>query len=59
MATLCINNFPDELYVRVKQSAARHGRSISAEVIWLLEQALRMEEERLRDGRLQRSKNQE
>jgi plasmid stability protein len=45
--TICIKNFPDDLYAWLKKSAARHGRSISAEVIWLVEQALRLEEEKL------------
>jgi plasmid stability protein len=37
MATITIKSIPDELYERVKQSAAAHRRSINSEVIVCLE----------------------
>ena len=41
MATLTIKNIPDELYEQLKQSAARHRRSVNSEVIVCLEKVLR------------------
>jgi antitoxin FitA len=40
MATLTIKNIPDALYERLKQSAARHRRSVNSEVIVCLEKVL-------------------
>ena len=40
MATLNIKNFPDRLYRRIKQRAGRNRRSISQEVVQLLDQAV-------------------
>jgi plasmid stability protein len=40
MATLMIKNIPDELYERLKHSAARHRRSVNSEVIVCLEKVL-------------------
>lgn len=40
MVRLNIRNMPDELYLRLKRSAAQHRRSVSSEVIACLEQAL-------------------
>ena len=40
MATLTIKNIPDELYEQLKQSAARHRRSINSEVVVCLEKVL-------------------
>jgi plasmid stability protein len=37
MATITIKSIPDELYERVKRSAAAHRRSINSEVIVCLE----------------------
>jgi plasmid stability protein len=40
MATLNIKNFPDRLYRRIKQRAGKNRRSISQEVVQLLEHAV-------------------
>lgn len=40
MAILNIKNFPDELYERLKERAAEERRSVSQEVIVLLEDLL-------------------
>ena len=40
MATLNIKNFPDRLYRRIKQRAGKNRRSISQEVVQLLDQAV-------------------
>lgn len=40
MATLHIRNVPDSLYVRLQQQARAENRSLSAEVITLLNKAL-------------------
>ncbi len=40
MATLYVENIPDELYESLRERARSHRRSISAETISLLEQAL-------------------
>jgi plasmid stability protein len=41
MATLTVKNIPDDLYERLKQSAAEHRRSINSEIIVCLENTLR------------------
>jgi plasmid stability protein len=46
MPTLYVRNFPDELYRKVRERAARNRRSIGGEVIVLLEQALKTEDDR-------------
>ena len=40
MATLTSKNMPDALYEQLKQSAARHRRSVNSEVIVCLEKVL-------------------
>jgi len=40
MATLHLQNVPDDLYEKLQQLAASHNRSIDAQVITLLESAL-------------------
>lgn len=40
MATLHVRNVSDELYDRLKALAGEDHRSLSSEVIWLLEQAV-------------------
>jgi len=40
MATLHVRNVPDELYDRLRQQAEERNRSLSAEVIMLLDSAL-------------------
>ncbi len=40
MATLTIKNLPDELYARLKASAAANRRSINQEAIFRIEQVL-------------------
>jgi plasmid stability protein len=44
MATLYVRNFPDELYSKVKDKAAQSRRSVSAEVVMLVDEALRVED---------------
>jgi len=46
MSTLYVRNFPDELYRKVRERAARDRRSIGGEVIVLLEEALKTEDDR-------------
>ncbi|MDZ7753977.1 MAG: hypothetical protein U5S82_20595 [Gammaproteobacteria bacterium] len=43
MAILNIKNFPDDLYERLKEKAAGERRSVSQEVIVMLEAMLRNE----------------
>ncbi len=40
MPTLYVRNIPDELYARIRRRARAQNRSISAEVIMLLDRAL-------------------
>ena len=40
MATLHVRNVPDELYDKLKALADEDRRSLSSEVIWLLEEAV-------------------
>ena len=40
MATLNIKNFPDRLYRRIKQRAGKNRRSITQEVVQLLDDAV-------------------
>lgn len=46
MATLHVRNMPDELYGRLKQYAQAQNRSLSAQVITLLNQAIEYEAQR-------------
>lgn len=43
MATLYVRNLPDDLYAKLQELAASEHRSINAQVITLLEQALKTE----------------
>ena len=40
MPSLTVKNIPEEMYERLKKSAAAHRRSINKEVIYCLERAL-------------------
>lgn len=40
MATLTIKNFPDDLYRQIKQRAGKNRRSISQEVVQLLDEVV-------------------
>ncbi|MCI0439366.1 MAG: Arc family DNA-binding protein [Chloroflexi bacterium] len=40
MRTMTIRNIPDELYERIKKSAASHRRSMNSEVLVCLEKGL-------------------
>jgi plasmid stability protein len=40
MPTITLKNIPDELYERLKESAADHRRSLNSEIIFRLEQVL-------------------
>jgi plasmid stability protein len=44
MATLNIKNVPDKLYSRLKARARRERRSISQEVLYILDEATRLPE---------------
>lgn len=48
MATLHVRNVPDGLYKRIRQSARGAKRSLTAEVIQLLGQGLKVREARTR-----------
>ncbi|MFI5115788.1 MAG: hypothetical protein ACHP8B_03730 [Terriglobales bacterium] len=50
MATLCLENVPDELYKALRRRARQNRRSIAAEVLALLEQHIPTARE-LRSGR--------
>jgi plasmid stability protein len=52
MATLHVRSVPDDLYERIQSLAQSRSRSLSAEVITLLYQALEEEESRKRQGKL-------
>lgn len=45
MAALNVRNLPAEVHLRLRQRAARHGRSMEAEARAILEEACRSEEE--------------
>ncbi len=40
MPTITLKNIPDELYARLKESAADHRRSLNSEIIVRLEEAV-------------------
>lgn len=52
MSVLHVRDVPDRLYRKVQKMAKAQGRSLSAEVIALLEDAVRQGESRLRHARL-------
>ncbi|MGB0387790.1 MAG: FitA-like ribbon-helix-helix domain-containing protein [Ardenticatenaceae bacterium] len=52
MATLHVRNIPDELYGRLKQYAQAQNRSLSAQVISLLNQAIEHEAQRSQQQQL-------
>ncbi|AFY35232.1 Arc family DNA-binding protein [Calothrix sp. PCC 7507] len=49
MATLYVRNLPDDLYAKLQELAASEHRSINAQVITLLEQALKTEAQQAED----------
>ena len=52
MAALHVRNVPDELYGRLKQYAKAQNRSLSAQVITLLDQALQQDARRSQQQQL-------
>ncbi len=52
MPILHVRNVPDELYARIQRLAHAKNRSMSAQVIRLLEQALQTEEARQSQARI-------
>jgi plasmid stability protein len=52
MANLHVRSVPDDLYDRIQDLAQSRNRSLSAEVVTLLYQALEQEENRQRQDRL-------
>jgi plasmid stability protein len=52
MATLHVRSVPEDLYERLQKLAQTQNRSLSAQVITLLHQALQEEENRKRQGKL-------
>ena len=52
MATLHVRSVPEDLYERIQRLAQSRSRSLSAEVITLLYQALEEEENLKRQGKL-------
>ena len=52
MATLHVRSVPEDLYERIQRLAQSRSRSLSAEVITLLYQALEDEENRKHQGKL-------
>jgi plasmid stability protein len=52
MATLHVRNIPDRMHRRIAKIASAQGRSISAEVVNLLDRALALEEQRLQQKSL-------
>ncbi|MEH1814813.1 MAG: Arc family DNA-binding protein [Nostoc sp.] len=53
MATLYVRNLPDDLYAKLQELAASEHRSINAQVITLLEQALKTETQQIEDQKRQ------
>ncbi|MEH2355694.1 FitA-like ribbon-helix-helix domain-containing protein [Nostoc sp.] len=51
MATLYVRNLPDDLYAKLQELAASEHRSINAQVITLLEQALKTEPQQTEEER--------
>ena len=54
MATLHVRNIPDGLHERLRDLAERENRSLSAEVVSLLDAAVRQHEARARSGAILR-----
>ena len=52
MNTLHVRSVPDNLYKRIQQLAQSKNRSLSAQVITLLEQALDIEERRKKQAKV-------
>jgi plasmid stability protein len=52
MNTLHVRSVPDNLYNRLQQLAQSRNRSLSAQVITLLEQALEIEERRKKQAKV-------
>jgi len=52
MATLHVRNVPDDLYARLQELAVARQRSLSAQVITLLEQALTNDERQQQQAKL-------
>ena len=57
MATLYVRNMPDDLYALLRTRAHASGRSISAEVVMLLDQAVHAERFRRRQAAILRDIN--
>jgi len=55
MPTLHVRSVPDDLYTRVQELARTSSRSLSAQVVTMLYQALEEEERRRQQGRVLRS----
>ncbi|WP_373526722.1 Arc family DNA-binding protein [Nostoc sp.] len=53
MATLYVRNLPDDLYAKLQELAVSQHRSINAQVITLLEQALTNEAQQTEEQRRQ------
>ncbi|MBG1259182.1 FitA-like ribbon-helix-helix domain-containing protein [Nostoc commune] len=53
MATLYVRNLPDDLYAKLQELAVSQHRSINAQVITLLEQALKTEAQQIEDQKQQ------
>ncbi|MEH2079592.1 MAG: Arc family DNA-binding protein [Nostoc sp.] len=53
MATLYVRNLPDDLYAKLQELAASQHRSINAQVITLLEQALKTKAQQIEDQKRQ------
>ena len=51
MATLYVRNLPDDLYAKLQELAASEHRSINAQVITLLQQALKTEAQQTEEQR--------
>jgi plasmid stability protein len=51
MATLYVRNLPDDLYAKLQELAASEHRPINAQVITLLEQALKTEAQQTEEER--------
>ena len=52
MSTLHVRSIPEDLYTRVQELAQRSNRSLSAQVVTMLYEALEEEENRLQQGRI-------
>jgi predicted transcriptional regulator len=55
MSTLHVRSVPDDLYTRVQELARRSSRSLSAQVVTMLYQAIEEEEYRHQQGRVLRA----